>query len=320
MNTLQSRLAHPRSSDQPRLVPFVLIGLLFIALLFSSAGIGVSLAQANTPAAIELTDKERHYLLNKNTLTMVGDPSWPPYDYVNSAGQHVGIAADYLRILSNRIGVPFKLIRTQSWSDAVILARAGRCDLVTILNKTPEREQYLDFTDSYFTTQVVIVGKETLWLENGLDDIQNKTIAVVKNYWIEEAIQSAYPDISLIQAETTKEAMELVADGKAFATVATFIEASHLIRKTAFSSPLEVIGHTPYTNKLRIGVRKGDEILLSIMQKAVRSLTDEEKSYIFETWVSPKEESHFNQTVLYVVLGLLGFALLAFFYWGRNKG
>lgn len=269
-------------------------------------------------SSIQFTDEEQAYLNSKDSLTMVCDPAWPPYDFIDAMGDHRGIAADYLKIFSSRIGVPIKHIPTETWTQSLEIISEDGCDLVSLLNKSAERSKHLDFTAPYVTSQMFIIGKGDQLHDLELDDLNGKTVAVVRGYWMQESLQKDYPALNLITAGTTAETLLMVDKGKAFATVGTLIESAHLIRHYALDN-VKVIGTTPYTNKLRLGVRKGDEILLSIMQKAVESLSEKDKETVNNRWITIEPGP--NYVYLMMLAGavvMTGLALFIGFRRGRK--
>lgn len=66
--------------------------------------------------------------------------------------------------------------------------------------------------------------------------------------------------------------MNLLTFKQAYALVASIEEAAYLLQEGRMPT-LRVIGNTPYSNALRMGVRKDDAILPSIIQKGVDFLT-----------------------------------------------
>lgn len=268
-------------------------------------------------ALFMLTREERAYLAEKQYLTMVCDPAWPPFDYIDGSGHHAGMAADYLSLFSNRIGIPIKLIPTKTWSESVDIAKAGECDLASLLNKTPERDKYLDFTAPYFHSNVVIIGRDRFGFQKELGDFKGKSLAVAKGYWVEEAIRRDHPDTQLVTDETTLDALRMVARGQAYAAVATEIEAIHLIRSYP-DLDLHVIGETPYTNDLRLGVRKNAPMLLAIMNKVVNSVTYTERRLISAKWIAEEALDTPDYSDAFNLLVFLGIFLSVVFFLTRR--
>lgn len=269
--------------------------------------------RARPDLSLGLTVEEKLYLGYKNKLTFACDPHWPPFEFIDATDHYSGMGSDFIKIISNRIGTPFHLIRTESWSESLELAKAGKCDILPILNRTPERMEYLNFTTPYFITQYVILGRGSSWFDKGLDNMKGKTMAVVRGYKMEEDLRRDHPDIKLIIAETMEEALFMVHEGKAFATVSTILESSHIIRVSKLSG-LKVIGHTEFINEPRMGVHKANAMLLSIMQKAIDSLTDAEKEMISVKWIAEGVKVESNRPLVMKTIGILLLCLAAIFF------
>lgn len=265
---------------------------------------------------ILLTYEEKEFLSNKRTFTMVVDPNWKPFDYIDK-NKHSGMGADYMKLISERLGINIKIIPTNSWAESLSIAKDGGCDIISMLNKTPDRSKYLDFTDPFFTSQIIIISKERVWLTKGLNELSGKKVAVGEGYWLEENIRKDFPNINLITKVSPEDTLRMVAEGDAFATVVTLIEAMLIIRQEAFSD-LRIIGQTNYENKLRLGVPKDNELLLQILQKSVLSLSEEENNAIFSKWASIKIEEPFNYFLLWKISGLVFFILTIFLIWNRK--
>ena len=260
---------------------------------------------------LRLSSEEQEYLKAKAKLTVVGDPEWPPYDYIDANGNHAGMAADILRVLSHRLKIEIKLLPTMSWVESVAIAKAGACDLVTPLNETPDRLKFLNFTEPYITSPVVVVGRKDEIVPSQLEDMRGLDIAVIQNFWIEKVLIRDYPLINHIRVQTTEDALNKVIKNYAHATLMSQIEAAHLVRK---NKSLEIVGVTEYVNKLRLGVRKNDPILLSIMQKAINSMSPIEKENILNKWAFVEDEPDFNLSEMLPLIGVI-LGLLIVFYW-----
>lgn len=248
--------------------------------------IAMSHGQAHALAStLNLTESEKKYLERKGKLTIVCDPYWPPYEYINDAGLYEGMAIEYQDLLAKRIGIPLRRIMTSSWSESLEIAKAGQCDLVSSISETPLRKEYLDFTDPFMASPLIVIGIGAAGTSS-LDDYAGQTFAVVRNYRIEEDLNRDYPSIKHHLVENTEASLKAIAAGKAVATVATHIEADHFIRINDLRT-LNLVGTTEYVNTHTMGIRKGDKLLFTIMQKAVRSLTPEDVRMIEQKWISP---------------------------------
>ena len=119
----------------------------------------VPLLALNLPVQAQtLTDSERAYLA-KHTPTLCVDPVWEPYEVINAEGRHMGIAADLHALLRQRLGLAVKLFPSKTWDDSLAASKDGRCQLLSFVNQTPVRDQWLIFTDVLFNDPNVLITR-----------------------------------------------------------------------------------------------------------------------------------------------------------------
>jgi hypothetical protein len=65
------------------------------------------------------------------------DPAWAPYESIKN-NQHLGISKEYLDIISIKASLSFNLIPTADWNQTLQHAKEGKCQLLAMLNQSPE--------------------------------------------------------------------------------------------------------------------------------------------------------------------------------------
>lgn len=73
-------------------------------------------------------------------------PAYPPYHW-NQDGEIVGASVDLHRKIFAELGVDFSSPYQGPWKRVLMSAKQGQIDLVMALKKTPERQQFLAFTE-----------------------------------------------------------------------------------------------------------------------------------------------------------------------------
>ena len=106
-------------------------------------------------AEIKFTKEEKAYLEQTPFISMCIDPNWMPFEK-NDKGKHIGISADYFKIIEKKLNKPIKLISTDSWTQTLEYMEKRKCDIISLAMKTPQREKYMDFTNPYITMPLVI--------------------------------------------------------------------------------------------------------------------------------------------------------------------
>ena len=90
-------------------------------------------------AQVPLTPDEQDWLRRKGEICYAVDPDWMPFESIQD-GEHVGMAADYMRLMRSRISADFRLAITKTWEESVELAKKRQCDLIPFLSQTGERD------------------------------------------------------------------------------------------------------------------------------------------------------------------------------------
>ena len=252
---------------------------------------------------IDLNSNEKEYLKN-NEIKMCVDPDWEPYEKINEQGEHIGVVADLLELIENRIDKKFTLIKTTSWDESLAFKKSGKCDIVSFLNQTPQRSEFLNFTDVLYDEPEVIAARNNITYINGFKGLQNKTIGIIKGYQLEEFLKTNNQDIKLVYVKNKKEGLEKISNGEIFATVNALMGGAYLINKYNLAN-VKIAGETGRTNQYRIGVDKNNLILLHILNKAVQSITQEEKENIVSKWLSVKLQKVVDYTSLYKIFAVL---------------
>ncbi len=194
--------------------------------------------------AVELSFAEEEYLRSLGPVSVCVDPDWEPFERLDPDGAFVGIAADLLRLIGARAGVAFQIKPTPDWDQSVALSKAGQCDILAFLNKTPQREQWLIFTEPYFVDPNVIVTRVEHDYIQDLAAISNKTMVLPKGTSVEERVRRDYPNVRLILVDSEAEAFGLVENREADMTMRSLTMAAYTIKKEGWFN-LKIAGEIP---------------------------------------------------------------------------
>lgn len=212
------------------------------------------------------------YRLPLATLTMCVDPHWAPYEYISDKGTHKGIAADLLKVISEKSHINFNLIITESWQQSIEYSKQGKCDVLSFLNKTHEREQWLDFTEPYFSDVNVILTRREHPNIVDLHAFNQELLVLPKGYMLSEKLKHDYPNLRITSVETEAEALKMVEEKFADITVRPLITT--LAKINSGDTFFKIAGELPdYQNKLRIGLVKSQSKWLPLLNQAISEMS-----------------------------------------------
>ena len=253
---------------------------------------------------IVLSIEEENYLDKKDSISMCVDPDWAPFEQINEEGKHIGISADIIKLLSSKLGIQINLIPTKSWEESIEFSKTRKCDIMSFLNQTPQRETWLNFTKTLFSDPNVIIGRINSEPIEDLSKIK-ASIAIPKETAMYERIQKDFPNLIIIPVNSEDEAFTFVDQKKADLTIRSIIVSAHTIKEKGFFN-LKILSQPKnYENHLKIGVIKDDLILKNILNKAIETLTKDDIQNIINKWVSIKYEKTEDYTYLWIIISLV---------------
>jgi polar amino acid transport system substrate-binding protein len=118
----------------------------------------------------------------KGVLTMATNAQFPPYEFYDG-DKIVGIDAEIAAAIADKLGLELK-IEDMEFDSIIEAVKSGKADIgMAGMTVTAERQEEVDFTDSYATgVQVVIVTEDSeITSVDDLFDVGGYTIGVQRN-------------------------------------------------------------------------------------------------------------------------------------------
>ncbi|MGD9249850.1 MAG: transporter substrate-binding domain-containing protein [Desulfobacterales bacterium] len=270
--------------------------------------------------SIDLTGEEKDWLA-QNRTAKVRITDYPPYMIAKGNEPPHGIVIDYLKLIEERTGIRFTYERSsQPFAEFLesMKQRQGP-DMTAMIVPTREREQFLSFTQTYLSSPYVIFIREKDELILDISALVDKTVAVPQGFVVHGQLARDYPQIRLALFDSDEAALQALATGQADAYIGNLTVASHIIHQRGFSG-LQVAASTPFGDQnLAMGIRNDRSELASIVDKALASITADEKNAIRTKYLAIEYEPGIDKAkVLRWVLLIGGGAsglVLVFIFW-----
>ena len=259
---------------------------------------------------------ELDYINSVGEIYISGDPDWPPHSAYDQSGEYVGIIPELWDIILKKSGLRSKRIRADNWGQAIDLLKERKIDVIDCVSRTEERSKYIDFTDVIFSSSLVIIGRDEIDYVNGLNDIGDLTLAVQEGASEIELITRDYPSIKFVYYSDADMAYRDVSAGKVDLFLRHQSDFTYQ-KKQKMLSNLKIVGPTEYTRDYRVGVQKGNTILLGILNKAMSLITEEEKNAVFDKWIGT-ERSVIDYALVRKIVLISLLIILVIIYWNRK--
>lgn len=269
------------------------------------------------------TPEEKAWL-SENQNVRVRATDWPPYMIINENMPPQGITVEYLKLIEERTGINFEYeVTKQSFAEFLKSMKEDQGpDMTAIIAPSPEREEYLSFSTPYIIASYVILARDQDEIFFDINDLAGKTVAVTKGHVMQQFLKKDFPEIELLLFDNDEQALLALSTGSSDAYIGDLTVSAHIIQKRGLSN-LRVVASTPYDDQiLSMGNRKDWPELTSILNKALASITEEEKTAIQNKFIAVKYEQGLDrekvmQWILILVL-IATTILLLFVFWNRQ--
>ncbi len=256
-----------------------------LGLVKSLDGLDGFIYQEAAATYLNLSQEEKNWLQAHPMIRLAIDKDFAPYEWIDEKGDYVGLTADYIHKIEQILGVKFVIEKDKPWAETLAMAKRGEVEMVSDVNQTPEREQYLNFTDPHVSIPAVIVNLEKNGFIGSLAHLYGKRVAVEQSYFMEERLRNEHPDIQLVTAKNTSDALAMVNSGAVDAYVGDAALVNYVIKKTGMIN-LRFSGDTGYKSEHRMAVTKTNSLLINLITKALDSIPNAEKQTIETRWMN----------------------------------
>ncbi|NDY56513.1 transporter substrate-binding domain-containing protein [Desulfovibrio sulfodismutans] len=266
---------------------------------------------------IPLTPSEQEMLSRLGAVRLCVHPNWMPFGRIDEQGNFEGMAADYVRLMAERIGVDLKLVPTKTWEQSLEGLAEGLCDIIPAIPPTDERRRSMSFTRPYLTFPVVAATLTDTMFVPDMASLAGKRIgAVAGQAWIEDALRD-YPEVEVVRAPSVEDGLRMLQSGEIFAFVDTLAAISYAIGQGRFAD-IKIAGKLEGDLSLAVGVSQQNPDLTQVFDMAVASLTENERRDIFSRWISITFEHGFDYELFWKILAGLAVAVAAIVFWNRK--
>ncbi len=228
-----------------------------------------NLAELAQAFQVELSEEERAILARWQVIRVGADPTWPPFSERNATGKWSGIDIEFLRVLEVIVGVRLKLQgEAENWSELLAQARKGELDLLLSVAQTPQRLEFLKFSEPYMELPSAVITRMQEPFVVNMQSLRGRVIAVPRDHVIGEAIEAESSSIIIKMADNVAEALMMVSQGEADAYIGDLPGATHVIRDMGLSN-LKISNVIRTEFPLRYAAPQQAVELLPILNKAL---------------------------------------------------
>lgn len=263
--------------------------IIIAALLQLVPGSGV-LAQGDGADVLSqswLTPDEQAWLHDHPVLRHGVVRAHEPFEFVDSSGKFTGLMSDYVTIIAQRLGVELQTVEFDSFAELAQALRDGTVDSASYLPMWREAQQQFGWSEPIISMPIAAFGRPDAPLLLEISALAQWRVAVEKPSRAQEIFSREWPELELIDVDSTRDGLVALRNGRADYFIHNVFSVEYERRELGIDS-LKVALQTPYSFDVRISTSLEDAPLVPIINKVVASLSDHERSLIFDKWVNSR--------------------------------
>lgn len=234
--------------------------------------------------------------LKENKITLSVDNSYAPMNFMNKNNLMDGLSIDYIKLIEKKIGTKITL-DINKWPISLSNAMEHKTDGIINANRTSKRDEKLIFTKPYITVPMALITSNKSDYYNSLSQLENKTILIKEKTVEASVLPKKYPKLKFKEIKTYKEALHLISAEKAFGLFGHSAVLEYQINKYLLPNlKNNFVTFDDVITKQSIGIKNTAPLLKTILDKAILSISSEEKRNINIKWIGDYSSSNAQLT------------------------
>ena len=204
--------------------------------------------------------------------------------------------------------------------ELLVLARSRQLDLLSSLRPTPERAQYLRFTQPYVVVPAVLVRRSGDPVR-GLADLGGVPVAVGDGYAVQEAMRQRHPAVHWMGMPDDGVVLDALLRGEVQAAVVDAASVAFLVRTRGLQG-LRVDAPVGFDYSLSFAVRSDWPELVDVLNLGIQRVGQRERQRVLERWLATMPATPAPRQVARATQGgvlLLLAAVAAGLWWWRVR-
>jgi polar amino acid transport system substrate-binding protein len=226
-----------------------------------------SLIAASLFAGSALADGEKYVIGT--------DSTYPPFEYVDSAGNFLGFDMDIGRALCEEMKAECTFV-SNDWDGIIPALQAKKFDMIlSSMSITDERKQLVDFTDKIYNTPPAIAVPKDSDIKS-VEDLAGKTVGAQTSTTHANYVEAHLKDSELKLYPSSDEFKLDLSDGRVDAVMDDVVVLTEWV-KSDDGACCKILTTMPVDPKINgagagIAVRKGDDALREKLNAAIAAI------------------------------------------------
>ncbi len=260
---------------------------------------------------------ELNYLNTHKVIKICLLPDIFPLDgFINN--QHIGIMADLLKIVGEKLDTKLLPIESKNYIDLKNKIKNKDCEIVSAIQKNSTLSSDITSSISFHKTYFALISTIDKSFVDDTNIIKNR-ILIVNSILFQRKLKNLYPFLNIQLEKNISLMMKKVINGDVYAAITLNESSDYMIEKYGYGK-LKINGFLAKENLIdvSIGVLKSEPLLLSIINKALISISDEKIDTIIKNWRITRYNEVTDYSLIFFIILIVFILILIMSYYQRK--
>lgn len=255
---------------------------------------------------VTLSEADKSFLATHKKIKLGFINNLSPVEFIDENGSFSGINRDIINLTSERTGLEFDFVAFDNWQVLYNALLANEIDMVGSIVPTPEREQQLLFTESYWKMPWVMLHPLYYGRQTKLEDFSGKQVAIVKGYHLISWLRKTHPLITFKLVDNREQALVALQQERVDGFITSVASATQLLKQENILTLMMSMMDDVSIDKSHFAISKQLPLLREIMNKGLLSITEKDKQIIYDDWFTVAIQTGLDKNVVLQVGAQVG--------------
>ncbi len=239
-------------------------------------------------------------------LIIATEATYPPFEFMNAESQIVGFDIDIIKAICKNSGYKYKIVH-QPFETLLLGVQTGKFDLaIGAITVNNVRLKQVDFTDNYYVDYLTLIFHKNSKLSLNGKDLKNKNIGIQSGTIFEDYLIKKY--LGVVNIKIYGSNNEALLDLKN-RRLDGFLGDSSVVKYWLIQNSLKDKYKTidiidkDYKSSMAIAVKKGNKLLISNLNKALKEIKKAENFNKISGKYFGRKKANLSKFIIQLIYG-----------------
>ena len=220
-------------------------------------------------------------------LKIVYSTGVAPFQFEDAASRPAGLLPDLWRLWAHKSGSKIEFVRAESVVESIQLLKDSQVDLHAGLFRTPERDKFLDYSESLFVLNDYIFTHPSVHPIKSLEKTAGFIVGIQKGGYTEQLVRAKVPGNRIAVYDRFQDLLRAALEGEIRVFVATELRLFYYLKENFLTNIFEHNREHPIDSRAYYAAtKKGSPALMDLVNEGLKAIGSEERKQLEDKWIA----------------------------------